>query len=97
MSLCCSTLSVEQIQEKKIKKISDMNIEPSRAAGNGNPSCSIVRPYVTNGGYADRSYAYFGRDLSLPAGSFAALHLPTVVFLWLLCKFFWGNKTSRNK
>ncbi|RVX05436.1 Serine/threonine protein phosphatase 2A 55 kDa regulatory subunit B beta isoform [Vitis vinifera] len=78
VSLCCSALSVEQIQEKKVKKICDMNIDPSKATGNGNPACSIVKPYVTNGGCADRSYGYLSKDFSFPAGSFAALHFPTV-------------------
>ncbi|XP_034700133.1 serine/threonine protein phosphatase 2A 55 kDa regulatory subunit B beta isoform-like isoform X2 [Vitis riparia] len=72
------TIKFWKIQEKKVKKICDMNIDPSRATGNGNPACSIVKPYVTNGGCADRSYGYLSKDFSFPAGSFAALHFPTV-------------------
>lgn len=96
MSLCCSALSVEQIQEKKVKKICDMNIDPSKATGNGNPACSIVKPYVTNGGCADRSYGYLSKDFSFPAGSFAALHFPTVVVLCLICDVL-GCNTRSNK
>ncbi|KAJ9688208.1 hypothetical protein PVL29_014100 [Vitis rotundifolia] len=73
------TIKFWKIQEKKVKKICDMNIDPSKATGNGNPACSIVKPYVTNGGCADRSYGYLSKDFSFPAGSFAALHFPTVV------------------
>ncbi|RVW43911.1 Serine/threonine protein phosphatase 2A 55 kDa regulatory subunit B beta isoform [Vitis vinifera] len=72
------TIKFWKIQEKKVKKICDMNIDPSKATGNGNPACSIVKPYVTNGGCADRSYGYLSKDFSFPAGSFAALHFPTV-------------------
>ena len=56
------TIKFWKIQEKKVKKICDMNIDPSKATGNCNPACSIVKPYVTNGGCADRSYGYLSKD-----------------------------------
>lgn len=86
LSIFCSALSVEQIQEKKVNKICDMNIDPSKASGNCNSACSIVKPYVTNGGCTDKSYGYLSKDF-LPAGSLAALHFPTVVVLCLICYF----------
>lgn len=73
------------MQEKKVKKISEMNVDPSKAVGNGCvPSSSVsstTRPYTANGGYPDKSYNYLSNDLSFPLGGSQSLRLPMVVVL----------------
>ena len=72
-----------QVQEKKIKKISDMNLDSSKAVGN----CSVAsssnslspRPYLANGGCPDRSYSSLSNELSFPPGGIPSLRLPMVV------------------
>ncbi|KAL1293115.1 serine/threonine protein phosphatase 2A 55 kDa regulatory subunit B beta isoform isoform X1 [Arachis ipaensis] len=63
------TIKFWKVQEKKIKKISDMNVDHLKAVGNvsssSNSSSSI--PYLANGG------------LSIPPGGIPSLKLPVVV------------------
>ncbi len=72
-----------QVQEKKIKKISDMNLDPSNAVGNGSVASSSnslsPKPYLANGGSPDRSYSSLSNELSFPPGGIPSLHLPVVV------------------
>ncbi|KAL8171650.1 hypothetical protein V2J09_023454 [Rumex salicifolius] len=67
------------VQEKKIKKISEMNLDRSKVAGNGciasSSMSSSPKSYNANGGYADKSC---NSDLSFPAGGLPELHLPVV-------------------
>nr|POF18785.1 isoform 2 of serine/threonine protein phosphatase 2a 55 kda regulatory subunit b alpha isoform [Quercus suber] len=84
---CCIKWSVKihllKVQEKKIKKISDMNLDSSKAVGN----CSVAsssnslspRPYLANGGCPDRSYSSLSNELSFPPGGIPSLRLPMVV------------------
>lgn len=78
-------LRVEQVQEKKVKKISDMNIDPSKAMENGSIASSSnsnnSRPHLANGGSSDRSYSYLSNDFSFPPGGIPSLRLPSVVVL----------------
>ncbi|KAK6264204.1 hypothetical protein SCA6_019638 [Theobroma cacao] len=79
------TIKFWKVQEKKVKKISDMNLDPSKAVGNGSiasssNSCS-PKPCVANGGSPDRSYNYLGNDFSFPPGGIASLRLPVVTSL----------------
>lgn len=71
------------MQEKKVKKISEMNLDPSKAVGNGcfpsSSASSSPRPHTANGGYPDKSYNYLGNDLSFPLGGSQSLRLPMVV------------------
>ncbi|CAL5373909.1 unnamed protein product [Camellia sinensis] len=71
------------VQEKKVKKISDMNIDPSKAVGNGGVASSSVssspRSYLANGGYTDRSCNNLSNDFSFPPGGIPSLHLPVNV------------------
>ena len=64
-------LRVEQVQEKKVKKISDMNVDPLKAMGNGSSSSNSISsvPYLANGGFA------------IPPGGLPSLKLPLVVVL----------------
>lgn len=78
---------MKQVQEKKVKKISDMNLDPLKAVGNGSVASSSnstsSKPYLANGGSPDRSYGYLN-DFSFPQGGIPSLRLPTVVVLNLI-------------
>ncbi|KAL7191198.1 hypothetical protein ACSBR2_023298 [Camellia fascicularis] len=77
------TIKFWKVQEKKVKKISDMNIDPSKAVGNGGVASSSVssspRSYLANGGYTDRSCNNLSNDFSFPPGGIPSLRLPVVV------------------
>lgn len=76
------TIKFWKVQEKKVKKISDMNLDPSKAVGNGSVASSSnstsPKPYLANGGSPDRSYSYLSNDFSFPPGGIPSLRLPTV-------------------
>ncbi|CAN4086915.1 unnamed protein product [Withania somnifera] len=76
------TIKFWKVQEKKVKKISDMNIDPSAAVGNGSVVSSSVssspKQCLANGGYADKSFNCLNNDLSFPPGGFSSLRLPVV-------------------
>ncbi|KAF8369791.1 hypothetical protein HHK36_032187 [Tetracentron sinense] len=76
------TIKYWKVQEKKVKKICDMNLDPSKAVGNGSVASSsistIPKPYIANGGCPDRSYNYLSNDFSFPPGGISSLHLPVV-------------------
>ncbi|KAJ9559551.1 hypothetical protein OSB04_004711 [Centaurea solstitialis] len=71
------TIKFWKVQEKKIKKIADMSMEPSKATKNGNvasPSVtSIPKPQPANGGYTSLS-----NELLFPPGGIPSLRLPVV-------------------
>ena len=73
------------MQEKKVKKVSDYNLDPSKAVGNGSvassSNSSSPKQYLANGGCPDRSNSYLSNDLSLPLGGIPSLRLPVVVVL----------------
>ncbi|KAI3979552.1 hypothetical protein MKX01_001744 [Papaver californicum] len=77
------TIKFWKIQEKKVKKISEMNVDPSKTVGNGSMACSSTstspKPYLSNGGSPRRSYNYLSNDFSFPPGGFPSLHLPVVM------------------
>ncbi|CAI0462145.1 unnamed protein product [Linum tenue] len=66
------TIKFWKVQEKKVKKISEMNVDPSKAS-------SAPKPYLANGGCTDRLHNSSGNDFSIPAGGFPSLRLPVVV------------------
>ena len=76
-------MRIVQVQEKKVKKISEMNVDPSKAVGNGgvasSSNSSIGKQYLANGG--DKSHNLPSNDLSIPPGGFPSLRLPVVVVL----------------
>ncbi|KAL6568219.1 Serine/threonine protein phosphatase 2A 55 kDa regulatory subunit B beta isoform [Orobanche hederae] len=76
------TIKYWKVQEKKIKKISDMNADPHKAAGNGFVANSSVSPIpklsLDNGGYPDRSYNCLSNDFCFPPGGISSLRLPVV-------------------
>ncbi|XAR49955.1 hypothetical protein NMG60_11004143 [Bertholletia excelsa] len=77
------TIKFWKVQEKKIKKISEMNVDPSKAVENGGVGSSSFspspRPHLANGGYPDKSYSYLSNDFSFPPGGIPSLRLPVVV------------------
>ena len=83
----CITLILycQQVQEKKVKKISDMNADTFKGSGNGSIASSSVssgpKQGVPNGSYPDRSNNSLGKDLSFPPGGISSLRLPVVFVL----------------
>ncbi|PIN11760.1 Serine/threonine protein phosphatase 2A, regulatory subunit [Handroanthus impetiginosus] len=77
------TIKFWKVQEKKVKKIADMNVDPSKAAGNGSIASSSVssspKTCLANGVYPDHSYNCLAHDLSFPPGGIPSLRLPVVV------------------
>ncbi|GMH16009.1 hypothetical protein Nepgr_017850 [Nepenthes gracilis] len=76
------TMKFWKVQEKKVKKITDINVDPSKAVGNGciasSSDSSCHKPYRANGGYADRVYNGLSNDFTFPPGGIPSLHLPVV-------------------
>ncbi|KAG4154435.1 hypothetical protein ERO13_D03G056900v2 [Gossypium hirsutum] len=77
------TIKFWKVQEKKVKKISDMNLDPSKAVGNGSiassSNSSSPKPCLANGSSLGGSYNYLSHDFSFPPGGLPSLHLPVVV------------------
>lgn len=74
-----------QVQEKKVKKIAEMNTDPSKAVGNGSIASSSISlsqklSNITNGDYKDKSNTSLNKDFS-SLGSIQSLRLPVVVVL----------------
>lgn len=71
---------IKQVQEKKIKKISEMNIDPPKASGVSSlPSSSSPTRLIANGLPADKAHGYLSNDFSFPPGGIPSLRLPVVV------------------
>ncbi|KAJ8448851.1 hypothetical protein Cgig2_011472 [Carnegiea gigantea] len=70
------------VQEKKIKKACNVNVDPSKTNGSYPPAGANTpaspKPSLPNGGCDVRSANYVSSDFSFPPGGIAALHLPTV-------------------
>ncbi|KAH0982454.1 hypothetical protein GBA52_009631 [Prunus armeniaca] len=77
------TIKFWKVQEKKVKKISEMNVDPSKAVGNGNLASSSnlgsSKTHLANGGCSDRSFSCLSNDISFPPGGIPSLRLPQVV------------------
>ncbi|KAJ0229845.1 Serine/threonine protein phosphatase 2A 55 kDa regulatory subunit B alpha isoform [Hirschfeldia incana] len=73
------TIKFWKVQEKKIKKICDINTDSSRTLGNGSvPSSTnsnVTDSCLTNGGLHDK---YLCNDYSFPPEGFPSLQLPAV-------------------
>ncbi|EOA40187.1 hypothetical protein CARUB_v10008904mg [Capsella rubella] len=67
------TIKYWKVQEKKIKKISEMNIDPSKAESSSSPP-----QLVANGLPADKAHGYLSNDFSFPPGGIPSLRLPVV-------------------
>lgn len=80
-------LNVGQVQEKKVKKVCDVNVDPLKTVGNGPvPDCTPTssKPYLANGECKERPANYLSNDPSFPSGGFPSLHLPVVVVFMLI-------------
>ncbi|XP_022997754.1 serine/threonine protein phosphatase 2A 55 kDa regulatory subunit B beta isoform-like isoform X2 [Cucurbita maxima] len=70
------TIKFWKVQEKKIKKISSMNVDASKAVGNGCiASSSSSSPHLPNGGSCDGLYNHPSNDL---LGAISSLRLQLV-------------------
>ncbi|KAL1551640.1 Serine/threonine protein phosphatase 2A 55 kDa regulatory subunit B beta isoform [Salvia divinorum] len=76
------TIKFWKVQEKKVKKISDMNADTFKGSGNGSIASSSVssglKQGAANGSYPDRSNNSLSNDLSFPPGGISSLRLPVV-------------------
>jgi serine/threonine-protein phosphatase 2A regulatory subunit B len=72
-----------QVQDKKVKRISVMNLDTSQSADNGTTSSSSTSSSrgLPNGGSSEKSYNCANNDLPFPSGGYASLRLPVVVVL----------------
>lgn len=79
---------MEQVQEKKVKKVCSMNNDPSKAMGNGtvdSASLSISsKPCLANGEQDMRPFGCSNNDFQFPSEGVPSLHLPVVVVLNLV-------------
>ncbi|EPS59197.1 hypothetical protein M569_15613, partial [Genlisea aurea] len=71
------TIKYWKVQEKKIKKVSEMNIGSSRVVGNGSISSSAIS-MSSKRGLSNGIYHSLSSDLSFPAGGIPSLRLPVV-------------------
>ncbi|KAF9681039.1 hypothetical protein SADUNF_Sadunf06G0184100 [Salix dunnii] len=75
------TIKFWKVQEKKVKKICDMNVDPAKAAGNGplaGPCMSTSsKTYTANRGCLDKTLG-LGNDFFFPPGGASSLHLPVM-------------------
>ena len=71
-----------QVQEKKVKRVSEMHLNASQAVENGSiavSSTSSPRKYLQNGGQSDRLNNNLHNGLSFPPGGIPSLCLPVVL------------------
>ncbi|KAH0453086.1 hypothetical protein IEQ34_017410 [Dendrobium chrysotoxum] len=75
------TIKFWKVQEKKVKRLSVMNLDHSQAARNDNFGCSSTaspKVSLTNGVYADSPYKYQSNDFEFFSAGFPSLRLPMV-------------------
>ncbi|CAL9773113.1 unnamed protein product [Musa acuminata subsp. burmannicoides] len=76
------TIKYWKVQERKVKKISEMNVDASIAEQNGNIASSSMNcpgGYLPNGGCSERPYNHLNNELSFPPRRLPSLRLPMVV------------------
>ncbi|XP_010915316.2 serine/threonine protein phosphatase 2A 55 kDa regulatory subunit B beta isoform isoform X1 [Elaeis guineensis] len=76
------TIKFWKVQEKKVKRISEMHMDASQPLGNGSiasSSSASSRVFLPNGGCSESPCSYLSSDFSFPPGGFPSLHLPVVV------------------
>ncbi|KAF3794814.1 Serine/threonine protein phosphatase 2A regulatory subunit B beta isoform [Nymphaea thermarum] len=77
------TIKYWKVQEKKVKKICDMNVDPSVPVGNGSltgssSSSPSRKMYLPNGGCSEGPYNLLNNDFAFPVGGIPSLRLPVV-------------------
>ncbi|KAB8086527.1 hypothetical protein EE612_009860 [Oryza sativa] len=76
------TIKYWKVQERKVKRISVMNLNTSQSSGNGttsSSSSSSSRAILPNGGCSEKLYNFPNNDLLFPPGGCTSLRLPVVV------------------
>ncbi|KAK9101254.1 hypothetical protein Scep_024684 [Stephania cephalantha] len=75
------TIKLWKVQEKKVKKICDVNIDTSNTSTNGSvPSTSTyLKQYLPNGDCSKGSQDFLNNDFPIPSGGIPSLRLPVVV------------------
>ena len=72
-----------QVQEKKVKRVSVMNLDTSQSSGNGStssPGTNSCKALLPNGGCSEKLY-HPNNNMSFPPGGCTSLRLPVVVVL----------------
>ncbi|KAL8250099.1 hypothetical protein R6Q59_033792 [Mikania micrantha] len=77
------TIKFWKVQEKKVKKIADVNMDPLKAVGNGSLASSSISSinnlsHIANGECTNKSYTSLTKDFS-SSGAIQSLRLPVVV------------------
>ncbi|XP_058068044.1 serine/threonine protein phosphatase 2A 55 kDa regulatory subunit B beta isoform-like [Magnolia sinica] len=76
------TIKFWKIQEKKVKKMSEMNVDSARVLGNGSIASSsistISNTHLPNGGCSGRLDSYLSNDFIFPPGGIPSLRLPVI-------------------
>ncbi|KAG6490114.1 hypothetical protein ZIOFF_051397 [Zingiber officinale] len=74
------TIKYWKVQEKKVKQVSEMNLDASMIVGNGcNGTSTTSGPRLgLSNGCARSNFNYLSNDLSFPPGGFPSLRLPVV-------------------
>ncbi|CAA7408762.1 unnamed protein product [Spirodela intermedia] len=76
------TIKFWKVQEKKVRRVSEMNLNGPQPIGNGSIAGSSTSAssgtHLLNGGHAERSSNSLGMELSIPPGGFPSLRLPVV-------------------
>ncbi|XP_078438954.1 serine/threonine protein phosphatase 2A 55 kDa regulatory subunit B beta isoform-like isoform X2 [Wolffia australiana] len=77
------TIKLWKVQERKVKRVSEMNLKGSQSLGNGSISSLGASPNpkasLLNGVCTERRYHYLSEDFSFPPGGFPSLRLPVVI------------------
>lgn len=70
-----------QVQEKKIKKVCNVNLDSSKINPSSSNGSSILTSSkrIPNGGCEVKPANCLSTDFSFPPGGIASLHLPTVI------------------
>ncbi|XP_038712237.1 serine/threonine protein phosphatase 2A 55 kDa regulatory subunit B beta isoform-like isoform X2 [Tripterygium wilfordii] len=76
------TIKFWKVQEKKVKKICDMNVDLVKAAGNGpiagSSTSTLSKPCIANGECTEKLIGRSSTDFEFPSGGIPSLRLPTV-------------------
>ncbi|KAL4194401.1 hypothetical protein AMTRI_Chr05g68370 [Amborella trichopoda] len=74
------TIKFWKVQEKKVKKICDMNIAHSISNGGvaGTSAATSSKMHLANGGCPEKLFNYSSNDFVFPLGGIPSLHLPVV-------------------
>ncbi|KAM7507546.1 hypothetical protein LguiA_017999 [Lonicera macranthoides] len=76
------TIKFWKVQEKKVKKVCEMNVDHPKSFGNGTIGGSSVsansKRHIVNGGCIDKPFNYSSNELQSPPGGISSIHLPVV-------------------